>query len=73
MSIAIVKTQNQAIKLAEALTRRSVRAEVIATPRRFLTHGGCSYCVRFSDGSAAAVRRTAEDVGVSLEAIYQLA
>lgn len=72
MSIALVQTHNQAIKLAEALRRRSVRCEVIGTPRRYLTQGGCGYCVRFADEYRAAVRQTAEDVGVKLEGIHRI-
>ena len=72
MYIAIFKNQNQAVKVSGILKRRSLYAEVIATPRKYAVTGSCSYCLKFQSKDIDKVRMIAKEAGIHIESIYRL-
>lgn len=70
--IALFKNQNEAVKVYNLLKRRGIYSEIIATPRRFLRSGSCSYCLKFNSQDTDRVRMAAKDAGTPINAIYKL-
>ena len=48
MYIAIFQNQNECVKVHSLLTKRGIQSDIIATPRKYLRTGSCSYCLDFT-------------------------
>ncbi|NLN05016.1 MAG: DUF3343 domain-containing protein [Clostridiaceae bacterium] len=72
MFIAIFQNQNECVKVHSLLKKRGIQSDIIATPRKFLRAGSCSYCLRFHPHDIDKVRQSAKSAGIPILAIYKL-
>ena len=72
MYIAIFQNQNECVKVHSLLKKRGVKSDIIATPRKYLRSGSCSYCLRFNSNDIDKVRSNAKYAGIPILAIYKL-